>query len=120
MHLKREMETEYITQFKEQIKPKSGNYAKFEDGESKIFIFKIDPEHAYPIKDEQYGDRAQFIVTDVTDPIRPKEGVIWKCAHRWARMISTFVEKNQECLEITRQGSGTNTQYMVMPATPAE
>ena len=108
----------YAEIFKEQIKPKDTNYIKFADGEKKILIFKLDEEHAKPVNDELYGERAQFVVTDITDPMRPKEGCIWKTAFRWARMVTAYVEKHQEALEITRQGSGTNTQYIIMPATP--
>jgi hypothetical protein len=109
--------TEYIQTFKEQVKPKANNYLKFNDGDKKTLIFKISPETAYMIKDELYGERAQFIVTDVTDPIRPVENLIWKTSKRWARMVASFVEDHEECLTIERQGSGTNTQYIMKVAT---
>ena len=106
----------YLETLEQELAPKT-NYVKFANGEKKTLIFRGDEEHAHTVEDERFGKRVRFVVTDVTDPIRPVENKMWDTSFRWARMIIGYVKRNQECLEITRQGTGTDTQYIIMPAT---
>lgn len=110
----------YIQTLREQIKPQS-NFIKFASGEKKVFIFRPDEEHIYKTESEYNGkrqERVRFIVTDVTDAMRPAEDRIWDASKRWAKIVLDYLDRNQECLEIERQGAGTDTQYYIMPATP--
>ena len=108
-----------IQNMRQELRPQS-NYIRFADGEKKVLIFNGDPEHSYPQVDEKFGKRGRFIVTDVTDAMRPIEGRIWDVSPRWANRILDFLEKHEECLEIERQGTGTGTIYAIRAATPAE
>lgn len=105
----------YLEELEQQLAPKT-NYVKFANNEKKILIFRGDEENAHVVDDERFGKRVRFTVTNVTDPIRPVENQYWDTSFRWARMIINYVKRNQECLEITRQGTGTDTQYIIMPA----
>lgn len=110
------MSQQNLERLEELFKPKS-NYIRFAPNEKKTLIFNANPETAHEQNDEKYGLRCRFIVVDVTDPMRPEENKIWDVSPRWAKMILSWLKKNQECLEITREGSGTSTNYVIMPAS---
>lgn len=109
------MAQSYLETIEEQLKPRS-NYVRFQNNEKKTLIFKNDETGVQIVDDEKFGRRVRFTVTDVTDPIRPQENLLWDVSPRWSRMIISYIKRNQECLEITRQGMGTETQYIMMPA----
>jgi len=110
--------TSNLEMVRSELKSES-NYIKFEDGEKRVLIFNADGEHTQVVVDEKYGKRGRFIVTDVTDPMRPREGKIWDVSRRWANRIMDFLEKHEDCLEIERQGMGTGTIYSIRAATPS-
>jgi len=107
--------TENLDRVDQETRPKS-NYIKFVNGEKKTLIFNGDPEHTSSEDNPQFGIRYKFVVVDVTDPMKPKENMIWNASPRWGAMITKYIRRNQECLEIERSGSGTETQYTIIPA----
>lgn len=109
-------QTQNLEELEQATKPQT-NYVKFGSGEKRVLIFSGDQERAHLVDDERFGKRVRFIVVDVTDPMRPVEGRIWDTSFRWARIIINYLKKNQECLEIERQGTGTGTNYMILPAS---
>ena len=110
------MSQQNLEQLRQELKPKS-NYIRFAPGERKTLIFNGEPDQAHTQNDEKYGLRCRFIVVDVTDPMRPEEGKIWDVSPRWATNIIDHLQHNEECLEITREGSGTTTVYRMRPAS---
>ena len=75
----------YVKEYKNNIQEaKQGNYVKFNNGEKKVLEFIGDPEHAYVYEDPRFGKRNRFIVRDFTDPMKPREDLIWDVANRWA------------------------------------
>jgi hypothetical protein len=109
------LEMSYLETIQKNLEPKT-NYIKFQSGDKKTLIFGHDEEHVMQVDDERFGKRVRFIVTDVTDAMRPIENRIWDTSPRWARIIISYILKNRECLEVERQGTGTGTNYMITPA----
>ena len=112
------MTNENLDRIKQEIKPNS-QYVKFNDGETKTLLFNSDESHTMIHNDERFGKRVRFIVTDMTDSMRPVENKIWDVSRRWANQVISQLDKNNEMLEITRQGTGTTTVYAIASAIPA-
>ena len=107
--------TENLDRVDQETRPRS-NYVKFADNERRVLIFNGDTTHTSSENNPQFGMRYRFVVTDVTDPMRPQENLIWNASPRWGQMVTKYIRRNEECLEITRQGNGTSTQYLIIPA----
>lgn len=99
----------------EQAKKESGRYLKLSSGEHRVLQFNINKIAIVDTEFENKPTGGRSVQFTVIDPVNPQQEKLFTIGVKKAEGIMTLLRAGRYLLEISKSGSGRESQYIAIP-----